>query len=132
MPSLNETQEELLRINKQIGERVRALRRERGLTLKEMEQRMLGLGWTLTSSRLSKLENGLCKWNIASLSSVASVFEVSLAELVGFKSAESPSGCLIINDIEHQVLNVWRSNQEISLIEWSIKRIRERESISPC
>jgi len=127
MPSLNETQEELLRINKQIGERVRALRRERGLTLKEMEQRMSELGWTLTNTRLSNLENGRYKWNTASMSAVSSVLGVTIAELVNHSSVTSPKTHLFIDDTEHEILIAWRVNKELSLMDWALKRLNQSE-----
>ncbi len=122
MPSLNETQEELLRINKQIGERVRAMRRERRLSLRQMEERMSNLGWVLTSNRLSRLENGQYKWNTASLSAVASVLGVSICELVNFKDENIKEEYTISDRTEREILILWRSNKEVSLMEWLIKR----------
>lgn len=63
---------------KQLGPKIRELRKERGLTLVELSQKI-----GLTASYLSRIERSVTSPSLESLARLAEAFQLTIAELFG-------------------------------------------------
>ena len=72
-----------------ISQRVREVRRKRGVTLQDVERRSNG---AISLQTLSKLETGKqTTWTIEHLSAVATALEVEIADLLPSRERENPA-----------------------------------------
>lgn len=67
-----------------IADRIAFLRKKKGITQEELARRL-----NVTNQSVSKWESGLCCPDIQLLLELASYFEVSIDELLGYKPADS-------------------------------------------
>ena len=72
--------------NKSMGETISSLRKEKGMTQKDLAD-MLGI----TDKAVSKWERGVAYPDTATIPAIAEIFEISVEELLSAKAAPAPT-----------------------------------------
>ena len=82
-----------------IGERLRSIRKSRGLSQQEVAERM-----GLPQSNLSRIENGKQRLNLTVLAGILTIYQMSLDDFFSGQDASRPIG-----EREARVLTLFRS-----------------------
>lgn len=104
-----------------LNENIANLRKEKNITQEE-----LATAIGVTNQSVSKWESGQCCPDIALLPALADFFEVSIDELMGYKSAKSNETL----QIDSQVINRAIDDKFAPLISAALNILREESKIS--
>ncbi|MBU1430485.1 helix-turn-helix domain-containing protein [Myxococcota bacterium] len=99
-------------LDRAISKRVRAIRKERGLTLRALAEKVTATGASMTFSRLSDLERGSRNWGWESISVIAYALDISPGQLIEGGSK------MIQNDEEQELIDSWRTAGAAGVLGW--------------
>ncbi|MFV2143205.1 helix-turn-helix domain-containing protein [Isoptericola sp. G70] len=68
--------------DERVGRNVRQIREERGLTQKELAERLRSAGWKMDTTALTRIENGSRSLRVAQLDMMATALEASVYDLL--------------------------------------------------
>lgn len=105
-----------------LGLRLRAARKERGLTLQDLKKKVEELGEPADVGDLSKYERSLKTPSLRKVQALAAALEVPLATLVDGDVVSGDVGQ--ISPVELEILRAWRLDGLPGLIEWCGARSR--------
>lgn len=105
------------------GQRLRQVRRAKGVSLVELSERMRELGEPVGFATLSKYETGAKPPSVPKLRAAAAALGVQLAELVG-EPAPAPEG---LTEVERELIRAWRTDGGVGVMLWCANWMREQE-----
>ena len=98
-------------VDRMAGQRIRELRRERQISLKELAEKTgLSIGF------LSQMERGLSSPSLRTMTLVADVFGVSLGALFAQLEGSDGEAAIVVRSGERPAINLWRSGMTKQLL----------------